>query len=89
MDEFDITGEFTDGPGITLSRGQLEAWAGRRLSEEEIERLGDAIPHSSIPQAIGQIVSAFCDHEETRTEEEAGTGRIFRVCEDCGASSPA
>jgi hypothetical protein len=78
-----------DQPGITLTRQQLENWAGRPLSDEELERLDDAIPNSSIPEAIGTIVSAFCDHLVTRTEEEAGTGRTFWVCEDCGAYGPA
>jgi hypothetical protein len=55
MEEF----EFTDGPGITLSRGQLEAWAGRPLADDEITNLEDAIPHSSIPEAVGTIVDSF------------------------------
>lgn len=43
--------------GITLTREQLEEWSGRRLTDDEIDRLEDAIPNSSIPQAIDAIVS--------------------------------
>lgn len=42
--------------GITLTRGQLEAWAGRKLTNMEVERLDEAVPHSSIPEAIAVIV---------------------------------
>src|SRR5258708_5446390 len=32
------------GNGITLTRGQLEAWAGRALTDGEIERLDQCLP---------------------------------------------
>ena len=44
---------------LTLTYEQLAAWAGRDLSEEEIERLDEAIPNSSIPDAINTIVASF------------------------------
>lgn len=48
------------GSGIHLSRGQLEAWAGRALTDDELSRLEDAIPNSSIPDAVWVIVDSFC-----------------------------
>lgn len=41
--------------GILLTREQLEAWACRTLSEEEIDALDEAIPNSSIPDAVSAI----------------------------------
>lgn len=46
---------FTVHPGITLTRHQLEAWAGRTLTDDEVGRLDDAIPNSSIPDAVAEI----------------------------------
>ena len=44
-----------DRPGVHLTRDQLESWAGRSLSDEEVEALDTAIPESSIPEAISII----------------------------------
>lgn len=44
-----------------ISREQAEEWAGRKLSDEEVERLSDAIPFSSIPDAIDTIVNSWED----------------------------
>lgn len=41
---------------ITITRDQLECWAGRPLTEEEVDRLDEALPDSSIPEAIATIV---------------------------------
>jgi hypothetical protein len=41
---------------IEITRDQLESWAGRELSDEEVEALDVAIPESSIPDAIRTIV---------------------------------
>ncbi|AGB26990.1 hypothetical protein Mycsm_06887 (plasmid) [Mycobacterium sp. JS623] len=43
--------------GITLSRDQLEAWARRPLSDEEVEAIDDCLPNSSIPEAIDVIAN--------------------------------
>lgn len=43
--------------GITLSRDQLEAWARRPLSDEEVEAIDDCLPNSSIPDAIEVIAN--------------------------------
>lgn len=45
--------------GITLTRDQLESWAGRELSDEEVETLDTVLPESSIPEAIGEIVQGW------------------------------
>jgi hypothetical protein len=44
---------------ITLTRDQLESWAGRELSDEEVEALDTAIPQSSIPDAVRIIVESL------------------------------
>jgi len=61
--------------GILLTRGQLNGWAalGRDLTDAELDRLADAIPNSSIPEAIGTIVS-----EALRLSSE--------MCDQCGRS---
>lgn len=49
----------TPDQGITITREQLAAWAGRALTDDEVERLDECIPNSSIPDAIDTIVSSF------------------------------
>jgi hypothetical protein len=46
-------------PGVVLTRCQIESWAGRWLTDEEIGRLDEAIPNSSIPSAVGSIAAAL------------------------------
>jgi hypothetical protein len=50
--------------GLTVSREQLEQWAGRSLSETEIDRLHACVSHSSIPEAIGEICFSFVDTDD-------------------------
>jgi restriction endonuclease S subunit len=57
----------TDRRGITLIREQLEAWACQSLTDEQVEQLEDAIPNSSIPEAIATIIDSF-DQEEEKDE---------------------
>lgn len=45
--------------GIELTREQLNDWAGRILSDGEVEALEEAIPNSSIPEAIGTIADSL------------------------------
>ena len=45
--------------GIVISRDRLDEWAGRELSDSEVDRLKRAIPCSSIPEAIGTIADSF------------------------------
>jgi hypothetical protein len=48
-----------DAPGVGFTRAQVQAWAGRALTDEEIERIEEAVSNSSIPEAIGIIASAL------------------------------
>lgn len=48
-----------DWDGELITREQAEHWAGRPLSDEDLERLDEAIPFSSIPDAISAIVDSF------------------------------
>jgi hypothetical protein len=43
--------------GVVLTREQLEGWTGRPLDAGEVAWLDEQIPNSSIPAAIGQIVT--------------------------------
>lgn len=52
-----------DERGIVLTREQIESWAGRRLSDEEVDDLENAIPNSSIPDAVATIVPVVDDED--------------------------
>jgi hypothetical protein len=45
--------------GITLTRDQLNAWSGFDLTDDQVEELEEAIPNSSIPEAIAMIAEQF------------------------------
>lgn len=62
-----LSGLPEDQRGITLTRDQLEAWAGFTLSDEEVEALEESIPNSSIPEAIQMIAEQ--NHEEMSADE--------------------
>lgn len=50
----------TDAPlTVTITREQIECWARRPLTDDEIARLDTCIPNSSIPAAIAEIVTQF------------------------------
>lgn len=51
-----------------ITREQLESWAGRPLSEDDLDRLDDAIPNSSIPEAIGEIVAGMDSRDGGESE---------------------
>jgi hypothetical protein len=46
-------------PSVVITREQIECWAGRALTDDEITRLDDCLPNSSIPDAIGDIVAGL------------------------------
>jgi hypothetical protein len=50
-----------DARGITLTRDQLNAWTGWDLTDEQVEQLEDAIPNSSIPDAVAEIMEGIGD----------------------------
>jgi len=60
-----------DGPGITLTRTQLEEWAGEALTDQQVEALEEAIPYSSIPEAINTIALSIIE-EDKREQGSAG-----------------
>ena len=47
------------GSGVTLTQGQLEEWARRKLTPGDLDRLDEAIPNSSIPDAVCAIVDSW------------------------------
>lgn len=44
-----------------ISIEQLNRWAGRQLSDDDLVRLRRAIPGSSVPDAINEILAGFDD----------------------------
>lgn len=44
---------------IVITYDQLVCWAGRELTDEDIKQIEDAIPNSSIPEAISEIAYAI------------------------------
>lgn len=42
-----------------ITREQLECWAGRPLTDDDLDQLGEEIPNSSVPDAISTIVAAI------------------------------
>jgi hypothetical protein len=55
---------------VTITREQVECWAGRPLSDDEIARLDECIPLSSIPDAVAGIVSSFEPDEDDEAADE-------------------
>lgn len=62
--------------GILLTRGQLRDWAGlgRDLTGDELAELDECIAASSIPEAIGTVVSEALKLRGAGQEDGAGTG---------------
>lgn len=74
-------------PDITISKAQAEYWAQRRLTDLQFETLRQAIPVSSVPDAVASIVDGFeCDHD--RTLEDLPKGPVESgtesKCPKCG-----
>ncbi|MCH9736829.1 MAG: hypothetical protein K0U78_20135 [Actinomycetia bacterium] len=44
-----------------INADQASVWAGRELSHDELDRLDDCIPNSSIPETIATIVDSWTD----------------------------
>jgi hypothetical protein len=44
---------------VLITADQAAQWAGRPLSVDDMHRLADCIPHSSIPDAIDTIVFSW------------------------------
>ncbi|MGW4890714.1 hypothetical protein ACWEQL_00365 [Kitasatospora sp. NPDC004240] len=45
--------------GITLTRDQLDTWAGFTLTDEEVELLAATLPRSVLPDTIADIAFAL------------------------------
>lgn len=48
-----------DAPAELITAEQASSWAGRTLTADELDRLCEAIPHSSIPDAIDTIAASW------------------------------
>lgn len=44
---------------LILSRDLIEEWAGARLTPCDMERLTNALPHSSVPDAVGEVMAGI------------------------------
>ncbi|MEU9887978.1 hypothetical protein [Sphaerisporangium sp. NPDC051011] len=49
---------------VVLTRAQLENWASLSLDAGEVAWLDEQIPHSSVPQAIGEICTQLDDRDD-------------------------
>lgn len=49
---------------VTITREQLEAWAGRELTDAMVDAIDGCIPDSSIPDAIWEIAASVAREEE-------------------------
>jgi len=55
---------------LVLSRGQIDAWAGYTLTDEQFARLCQAVEHSSIPEAIATIADSMRTPDQEDLDEE-------------------
>ncbi|MEU7905863.1 hypothetical protein [Actinoplanes sp. NPDC049118] len=46
---------------VEITREQVECWAERALTDDEVSRLDDCIPNSSIPDAVADIVAGLAE----------------------------
>lgn len=42
---------------VTITRNQLECWAGRKLTDDEVSHIDDALPNTSLPDLIATVAS--------------------------------
>lgn len=45
-------------PTVEITRGQLEAWAGGPLTDDEVARIDGALPNSSVPDCISDVAAS-------------------------------
>lgn len=77
-----------DSRVLRFSRGQVTAWAGRDLSEEELARLEDALPNSTFPETVGLIVDSFGERASDYPEGSL-ENKLLRTVERDPWVSPA
>jgi hypothetical protein len=51
--------EFDDDIAVSFTRDQVNEWAGRRLTDDELARLEEALPNSTFPETVGLIVGSM------------------------------
>ena len=69
-----------DPPVLLISAEQVDPWAGRRLTNDQLQHLAEAIPNSSIPGAIDTIVNEAIDlGNEDACRDPFGTGLPRKV----------
>ena len=44
---------------LTFTRGQVNAWADRRLNDDELEQLEEALPNSTLPTVVGMVADSI------------------------------
>lgn len=55
---------------LAVTRSQLEAWTGRELDDEQVRRLSEAVAHSSVPDAIGEIAYGMFGSADNDNDDE-------------------
>lgn len=53
-----------------LHRGKLDEIAGRQVTDEEAERIAEALEFSSIPEALDNVVESVCGFPPDEDEDE-------------------
>lgn len=66
---------------ILISQEQASEWAGEDLTADDMVRLGDCIPNSSVPGTVGTIVSSW------RTSNDKADS-VADYCDECDAEIP-
>lgn len=52
--------------GVVVTGAQVRAWSGVELSDEELGRVVGAVPCSSVPDAVAEVVFAVAPRWELR-----------------------
>lgn len=68
-------GVYATQTAIVIPYDRLSDWAGFPLTDEEVERLADALPKSTLPEVIGCIADSF--HAGPAGWRKAPDRRIF------------
>lgn len=66
----------TDQPprlGLTIPRDLLELFVGCDLTDQQVTRIQECLPHSSIPDALSTIAGQFIDHPDGDGDDAADT----------------
>lgn len=50
-----------DNPDQGITRDQIRAWSSADLTKDQLDRIVDAIPNSSIPDAVAEIAFTVLD----------------------------